>query len=470
MVALAAACTSPPPDDEPGSPTTSSPPGTERRPDVVLVVLDDARWDDLIAMPRTRAVVGRRGTRFTNAYVVNPSCCPSRASILTGAYSHTTGVFANHPPYGGRPVFQREGGETSNIATALHDAGYRTALIGKYMNANRRPAPPPGWDLFFSFFDMNGRYYDYTISHNGDVLHFGDAPEDYSTDVFRDRATSFIRSTPADQPLFLSFAPFAPHNVTVPAPGDEDAFASDTWELPPNFDERDVSDKPAHVRDEPPVAAEPTQRMRRGRLETLLAVDRAVDAIVRTLTDEGRLPNAIVIVTSDNGLALGEHRWQFKGVPYEEVIRAPLLLRADAIEELPARIDELALNIDLAPTIADAAGLEPLADADGMSLVPLLRGASTDWRPGFLLENAIDRSQPRHEVPSYCGYHTRRFVYVRYATGETELYDLRADPFELENLAGDPVMGRTEGRLERIARRGCRPLPPEFSWSGSTGG
>jgi N-acetylglucosamine-6-sulfatase len=289
----------------------------------------------------------------------------------------------------------------------------------------------------------------------------------YSTNVFRDRATSFIRSTPTDQPLFLSFAPFAPHNVTVPAPGDEDAYASDAWDLPPNFDERDLSDKPAYIRDEPPVAAEPMQRLRRGRLATLLAVDRAVDEIVRTLSDEGRLSNAIVIVTSDNGLALGEHRWQFKGVPYEEVIRVPLLLRADAIQGLPARIGELALNIDLAPTIADAAGLEPLVDADGMSLVPLLTGTSTDWRAGFLLENAIDRSQPRHEVPSYCGYHTGRFVYVRYATGETELYDLRADPFELDNVAGDPVMERTERRLERIARRGCRPLPPEFSWSGS---
>lgn len=471
VVALAAvvACTASDPPTDPGSPTSTATPGTDQPPDVVLVVLDDARWDDLVAMPRTRALIGRRGTRFTNAYVVDPSCCPSRASILTGGYPHTTGVFANHPPYGGRPVFQRGGGEATTIATSLHDSGYRTALVGKYMNANREAAPPPGWDLYFAFFDMNGRYYDYTISHGGDVLRFGDAPEEYSTDVFRRRATSFIRSTPAGQPLFLYFAPFAPHNQPVPAPGDEDAFGSLTWELPPNFNEGDLSDKPAHVRDEAPVSTEGVQRTRRVRLATLLAVDRAVDAIVATLSEEGRLSNALVIVTSDNGLALGEHRWTFKGVPYEEVIKVPLLVRAGGIEGPPARSAGLALNIDLAPTIADVAGVDPPADADGESLLTLLDGSEGDWRTGFLLESAADASQ-RIVIPSYCGYHTLRYVYVRYSTGETELYDLRADPFELDNLAGDPAHRRIEARLERIAREGCRPPPPEFSWSEPTSG
>jgi N-acetylglucosamine-6-sulfatase len=468
VVALAAVASCTAAVEDPGASGGSGSPGTDRRADVVLVVLDDARWDDLIAMPRTRALIGGEGTRFTNAYVVNPSCCPSRASILTGGYSHTTGVFANHRPYGGRPVFQREGGEASNIATALHDAGYRTALIGKYMNENRDATPPPGWDRYFAFLDVNGRYFDYTISADGDVRWYGDDPGDYSTDVFRRHATSFIASTPAHRSLFLYFAPFAPHNRPVAAPGDASAFASETWELPPSFSEPDVSDKPAYVREQSPVAADAVQRSRRARLATLLAVDRAVEAIVRTLDAEGRLSNAVVIVTSDNGLALGEHRWVFKGAPYEEVLRVPLLIRADGIDGLTPRSDGLALNIDLAPTIAAVAGLDRLPGADGVSLLPLARGAADRWRTGFLVESATDRGQ-RREVPSYCGYHSRRFVYVRYATGETELYDLGADPYQLENRAGDPALARIETRLERTARRGCRPPPPEFTWSASEG-
>jgi arylsulfatase A-like enzyme len=462
---VVAACTPAGPGNGRESPAPTGVAGGAR-PDVVLVLLDDARWDDLVAMPRTRALIGDEGVRFTSAYVVNPSCCPSRASILTGGYSHTTGVFANHPPYGGRPVFQQRGGESANIATSLHEAGYRTALIGKYMNANREPAPAPGWDRYFAFFDMNGRYYDYTISDDGDVVRFGDAPDDYSTDVFLRRATSFIRSTPSDQPLFLYFTPFAPHNVTVPAPGDEDAFATETWEPPPSFDERDVSDKPAYIRSSPPVRIEQAQRLWRGRLATLSAVDRAVESILETLADEHRLSDAVVIVTSDNGLALGEHRWRFKGAPYEEVIRVPLLLRIDRFDGVPARIRELALNIDLAPTIADLAGLEPLADADGRSLVPLLRRGADRWRRGFLLENAVDHAQ-HLQIPSYCGYHSRRFVYVRYATGESELYDLRRDPFQLDNRAGDVGYRSVQDRMARLARSGCRPAPPEFSWVGT---
>jgi N-acetylglucosamine-6-sulfatase len=169
---------------------------------------------------------------------------------------------------------------------------------------------------------------------------------------------------------------------------------------------------------------------------------------------------------SDNGILLGEHRWRFKTVPYEEDIHVPLLIRDDRLGPMPPTVGDLALNIDLAPTIAQVAGVQSPAAMDGRSLLPLLRARAGRWRTGFTIESASD-VRLRRQAPSYCGYRTTRYMYVRYGTGEQELYDLRHDPFELTNVASDPSFAPIRRRMERLDRRGCAPVPPFFgnAWS-----
>ncbi|HET7236344.1 MAG TPA: sulfatase-like hydrolase/transferase, partial [Actinomycetota bacterium] len=207
-------------------------------PNILLILIDDGRDEMLRYLPNVRRLLVGQGVRFTNGYVVNPVCCPSRASILTGDYSHTTGVYTNHSSeHGGFAAF-RDG---STIATWLQDAGYRTGLWGKYFNGYGREAyVPPGWDRWFATFGR-GAYYDYRAVVDGDELSFGHGPADYGTTVLRRDAITFIRETPSTQPVFLYFAPHAPHKPAIPQPRDRDAFASERPWRPPSFNERDVS-------------------------------------------------------------------------------------------------------------------------------------------------------------------------------------------------------------------------------------
>ena len=185
---------------------------------------DDQRYDTLWAMPEVRQRLIRPGIPFRNAFVVNPLCCPSRASILTGQYSHTTGVYRNVGEYGGFDAFR----DDSTIATWLQGADYRTALIGKYLNGYADTEYiPPGWDRWAALEHAPGYYYDYILNLDGELIRYGASPNDYSTDVLADLAVSFIEET--EGPLLLYFAPHAPHGPPEPVPGHETAFS----DLPP---------------------------------------------------------------------------------------------------------------------------------------------------------------------------------------------------------------------------------------------
>ena len=191
---------------------------------------------------------------------------------------------------------------------------------------------------------------------------------------------------------------------------------------------------------------------------SLLAVDRAIGDLLAALSDRGTLRDTLLVFTSDNGILLGEHRWMKKEVPYEEAIRVPLVIRWDAVGAIPGHDrTHLALNVDLAPTIAEAAGVAA-PNAEGASLVSLLAGADPPWRTSFLIEHL----QGANKVPSYCGIHELDRVYVRYATGEEELYDLVADPFQLSNLAGDPARANELSQLRAQLYRLCAPAPPGY--------
>ena len=434
-------------------------------PNVVFIVTDDMRLDQLWAMPVVNSRLVARGMTFTNAFVPNPWCCPSRASILTGTYSHTNLVYRNAAPYGGYASFRA----SSTIATWLDGAGYHTGLVGKYLNGYRT-GTPPGWDEWHAFSggetNEGGAYYDYDFVDDGLLSRRGDTPSDYSTDLLADRAETFIRDAPADEPLFLYFTPFAPHGPSIPADRQSTAFSSVTFTpRPPNFNEPDVSDKPAYIRTKPRLTDSQIVEVDGGRrkmLRTLLAVDEAVDRVLTALADTGRLRSTVILFSSDNGVLRGEHRWTTKVAPYEEAIRVPLVIRYDPLTVAGSTDGHLVLNIDWAPTVADLAGIEA-PGVDGRAMTPLLTGTPhVRWRPAFPIEHL--KGGPGDPVPSYCAVRTRTAKYVAYGTKEEELYDLVHDPFEVRNLANDPAWQQRKTSLRARAQALCHPVPPGFSW------
>jgi N-acetylglucosamine-6-sulfatase len=425
------------------------------RPSILLIVTDDQRWDTLWAMPEVQRALVDRGVNFSESFTTSSLCCPSRASILTGEYPHTTGVYRQTLPFGGFKSFH----DSTTIATQLHDAGYHTGFFGKYLDSYQHDAltgyVPPGWDRWVAF--VHSQFFDYGLTVDGEVRRRGVEPNDYSTDVLAAHTEGFIRRT--EGPLFALFAPAAPHAPAIPAPADEGGFDDLPVWRPPSFDEVDRSDKPTHIRALRPIGRVRTANLevlRRNQYRSLQAVDRAVGRLLAALDDTGRLDNALVIFTSDNGLLWGEHRWLKKEVPYEEAIRVPLVVRADAIVRRGRRTDDhLVANIDLAPTIADVAGVK-LPGAEGKSLVPLLTGTAETWRRALLIEHL----RGANPIPTYCAVRTARYLFASYDTGERELYDLQADPFELQNLSGEEP--GIEGKLDTTLRSLCDPPPPGF--------
>lgn len=454
-------------------------PAGSRPPNVILVLTDDEDWQAHEFLPQVRRLLGEQGATFSNYFVGYSLCCPSRASILRGQYAHNTGVLGNHPPDGGFERFQRQGLEASTLATWLQQRGYYTALAGKYLNGYGGAAAggvahvPPGWTDWFGLVDPSS-YFDYRISDDGRELKFGHATSDYLTDVLRRHAIAVIRAArAARKPLFLYLAPKAPHLPAEPAPRHRDAF--DGMHLPRGaaFDEADVSDKPAPIRERARVGAFAALHMEtvyRNRLRSLQAVDEMVAAVVRELDAGGELGHTYILYTSDNGWHMGEHRLGLgKNTPYEEDIRVPLVIRGPGIAP-GSVIPQLALNSDLAPTIAELAGVDPPAFVDGRSLVPLWQSPPARWRQCMLVQRGSDaavQADEGDELHAPWGFHalrTAQYLYAAWASGDRELYDLLADPAELRNLAAtaDPVLvGELAGRLESLATcRGaeCRRL------------
>lgn len=436
---------------------------SQRHPDVILIVTDDQRWDTLNAMPTVQRLLVDEGVHFANAFVVNPLCCPSRASIHTGLYSHSTGVYRQAPPYGCFDWFD----DSSTLATWLRREGYRTGLFGKYIDGYQHAAltghVPPGWDRWVAF--VHSQYLDYKLTMDGVVHSFGHDHSDYSTDVLTREAIAFLRGT--DEPLFMVFAPAAPHAPASPAHRHVTSEVRALPSLRANYNEEDVSGKPRWLQAVPSLDDQQRSaigKLRMSQLRSLMAVDEAVGRIIEVLRSDGRLANAMVLYTSDNGLGWGEHRWTKKEVPYEENIRVPLVIRYDAMGH-GRRIDQhISLNIDLAPTIAEAAGALPAA-TDGRSLIPLLGSVPLEnWRKDFLIEHL----EGRNPVPTWCAVRTERHLYVQYRTGEQELYDLAVDPFQLQNLCANrmPDSVPLESLKTRLSEL-CEPAPPLVAGLGS---
>ncbi|MFN2543232.1 MAG: sulfatase [Actinomycetota bacterium] len=439
--------------------TKRAPHHVRARPNIVLILTDDQRYDTLWAMPHVKRMLIRHGVRFTNAFVVNPLCCPSRTSILTGKYSHGTDVYKNTPPHGGFASFN----DKSTIATWLHGAHYHTGLVGKYLNGygdlKGRSYVPPGWDGWFAMLAPNG-YYQYVIKTKHRRISYATRHDDYSTAVLGDSAVQFLRK--ATSPFFLYYAPYAPHLPATAPPRDENSFGKLRPLRTPSFGEADVSDKPAWIQERPAFADADNEwaaTVRRIQYQSLLEVDRTVAAIVNELRATGQLDNTMIVFMSDNGIMWGEHRLiGLKEVPYEESIRVPMVIRYDPLTKKARRDSHFVLNIDLAPTFAALAGVKA-PGVEGVSLLPLLRRNAKSWRTDFLVEHM----KGGHPPDTYCAIRNQQYKYVLYSNGEEELYDLTADPYELDNLAGDLTAQPTLLQMHQRLTQLCNPPPPKYS-------
>lgn len=412
-----------------------------RRPNVVLIITDDQHPAALDSMPTVLTELAGRGVRFDHAFASTPICAPSRASIFTGQYPSTHGVIANG-------LKQDDGGigngalafdDSSTLATWMQDAGYKTALIGKYLNQypSLTPHVPPGWDDWRVFAEDINVFFDYHLNENGTHVHYGSAADDYSTDVLARHAAAFIDRN-ADDPLFLVFAPFAPHDPSEPAPRHVGTLDGMPEWRPPNWNEAIGGGKPGWLRfstanvTEEALAARTRNRIRQ--IESLLSVDEAVATILEVLDRKGLSDDTVVIFTSDHGLGWGEHRWTGKQLPYEESITIPLIVRYPKRWQGPRRLADLALNVDIAPTIAELANATPKHAIEGRGLVDLLDGNQHEWRQEVVLRHF----RGGFIVPRWDAIRTSRYKYIR--TGRfKELYDLEHDPYELDNVAADPA-------------------------------
>ena len=443
------------------------------RPNIVFILVDDARFDDLSRMPILKKDLTDHGVNFVNGFVTNPLCAPSRSTILTGRYSHSTGVYWNGPPHGGYTTFTDKADDQSTIATWLQKAGYRTAMIGKYLNGYKQQYSsdiPPGWSEWDAFTPVygsvdRGGYFNYWMTINGKRVFHGAEPEDYSTTVWSNYGVHFIKSTPKSQPLFLYLALRAPHVPVTPEPKYANACQGLAPLRPPSYNEADVSDKPAYIRDLPLMNAEVRSEVDLNHLDhcrTLLSVDNQIGRIVDTLKQTGRLQDTLLMFASDNGFEEGEHRWPSKKIaPYEEDLHVPMIVRYDALtQSRPSVNKDMVLNVDFAQTFAAAAGVKA-PRAQGTSFLPMLAGASPPWRHHFLIEHWAPLGVPWY-VPPYCGVQDGQYVFVQYGTQERELYDLSQDPYELQNIASDPADAAIVQSMQARTAKLCRPPPPSM--------
>src|SRR5919109_2953781 len=430
-----------------------------RHPNVVFILTDDMALYDLEFMPKVKKLLTEEGTTFSNYFVTNSQCCPSRSSILRGQYVHNHGVESNQA---GFRRFYELGNESSTIATWLNAAGYLTGYMGKYLNGypdgSRKTHVPAGWSEWHAGVGDGGyKQFDYSLNENGKIVEYGRAEGDYLTDVISRKATAFIRHAVAQkQPFFLHLAPFAPHAPATAAPRHRALFQEAMAPRTASFNEKSVASKPAFVRAQRLLnkrQIEAMDRVYRKRLQSLQAIDDLVENVVETLHQTGELHSTYIVFSSDNGYHLGQHRLlPGKQTAYEEDIRVPLVVRGPNV---PARrsVHHLAVETDLAPTFAEWASVIPPEFVDGRSLEPLLKKslpALAEWRQGILIEHQtapesfiswfehqLFQTKKKPQLTAYQAVRSTRYLFVRYQSREREFYDLVNDPNQLRNIAAE---------------------------------
>jgi|tagenome__1003787_1003787.scaffolds.fasta_scaffold20972679_3 N-acetylglucosamine-6-sulfatase len=458
-----------------GAGTSSSAPAAQR-PNIVFVLTDDLSWDLVRFMPHVQALQ-KDGVTFSRYYVTDSLCCPSRSSIFSGRFPHNTGVFTNMAPDGGFGVFNGRGEEKSTWATSLQGAGYRTAMMGKYLNGytpaglvHGKPLyVPPGWNEW----DVAGNGYgefNYDLNENGKLVHYGSQAQDYLTDVVAGKAVNFINDAAADKkPFAIELATFAPHAPYTPAPRDANDFPGLKAPRPPSFNKANTNAPrwlAGHRRLGPKQVANIDQKYRL-RAQSVQAVDDMIARIEDALKARGIADNTYIVFSSDNGYHMGEHRLaQGKMTAFEHDIRVPLVVAGPGVPS-DKTITGIAENIDLRPTFSQLAGARVPANVDGRSLASLLHGGSTKgWRGSALVEHhGPDRAKNDPDLPapgsgnptSYEALRTGEVVYVEYSDGEREYYNLARDPYQRHNTYGRlDATKRLRLHNELRAMKNCR--------------
>jgi len=432
---------------------------------MIVVLVDDLRWDDIACaghpFVKTPNIdrIAHEGARFRNAFCTTPLCSPVRASLLTGLYTHHHGILDNTD----RSAASHR---LKTFPRVLQKAGYETAYVGKWHMGND-DTPRPGFDYWVGM-KGQGTSFDPVLNENGRrVKHTG-----HTTDVLNAKAAAFVRRK-RDKPFGLYLAHKALHpeltqyddgSISDPRaarfmPAKRHAKLYADAAIPRRLNVTDTLEgKPAlrqRIEGLPPLGRDTgtDDRTVRDRLRMLAAVDEGVGMLLDALEETGQLDDTVFVITSDHGYWYGEHGLSVeRRLAYEEAIRIPLLVRYPRLVRPGRTIDEFALSIDLAPTVLDLAGATAEHPADGRSLVPLLRGnAPRGWRTSFLVEYNTDTVFPRVRNMGYKAVRTKRWKYIRYnkLDGMDELYDLKADPYEMHNLIDDPDCSTIRERLAR---------------------
>lgn len=423
------------------------------RPNILVIITDDQRFDTINEyMPRTQARIFDAGISFANAYATTPLCSPSRSSIMTGMYASHHGVLNNDSTL-----------KVTTLVPRLQQAGYYTGLVGKYINSEDA-TPKAGYDYWIGMPSL-GNYTNPRLNVNGVWKNL----QGYLTYLLRDYAIDFLKKAQArgNQPFFLFFDPRTPHTPLEPAPSDTNLYENLPPYRPANYNETDVSDKPAWLQAKPRLGTTWQQKVdneRRRQLQMLWSLDQSIDMILDELKNQGKLDQTAIFYITDNGYFWGEHRLTDKGRVYEPAIRAALAWRYPP--RVPAGKIEprLVANIDLAPTIYELAGVPVPGGVDGRSLFQLLQPQPA-WRTDLLIEG-----WPSTQY--FSAVHTERYVYVETKSDRSELYDLVKDPAQLQNSIDDPtyqpVVKDLKLRLQNFLTSvddgtPVEPLPTSFS-------
>lgn len=422
--------------------SVSPAPAAERKPNFLFVYTDDQRWDAMSVVQREQGERGRypwfqtphmdrlatEGVRFRNAFVTLSLCAPSRAAFLTGRYNHLNGVAGNRTPFPESSVTH---------ATLLRAAGYKTAYIGKWHMGGQR-GQRPGFDYSASFIGQ-GKYWDCPFEINGESKPTQGWVDDVSTDF----AIEFIKQH-REKPFSVVVGFKACHGPFDPPERAKDRFADAKARPVPNLNQRAIYRSADQAENQKAKATETAANPNRANLNLgyfrcISAADDNLGRLLKALDELGLASDTVVVFASDNGFYHGEHGLGDKRSAYDESLRIPLLVRYPRVFPKGKALDEIVLNIDLAPTFLDLAGVAVPREMQGRSWLPLVTGKSADWRKAFLAEYFLENAFPT--TPTLVAVRTTNAKLIKYPGHDewTELFDLSADPYETRNLARDPA-------------------------------